>query len=113
MVENVELTGCLAAAAAAATAAGLIIILLELLPSTSLLCRALTLVSTLIGGGGGRHWVATHGITEAQVSPTKPRYWPCSAGSGLARLSRGGTLRMNKEDESLDKWLRLHRCNFN
>jgi len=31
-------------------------------------CRALTLVSALIGGGGGR-WVATHGITEAQVSP--------------------------------------------
>ena len=27
------------------------------------------LVSALIGGGGGGRWVATHGITEAQVSP--------------------------------------------
>ena len=27
------------------------------------------LVSALIGGGDGGRWVATHGITEAQVSP--------------------------------------------
>ena len=32
------------------------------------LVHLLRLVSALIGGGGGR-WVATHGITEAQVSP--------------------------------------------
>jgi hypothetical protein len=40
----------------------------RLLVHGRLACRALTLVSALIGGGGGR-WVATHGITEAQVSP--------------------------------------------
>ena len=41
------------------------------------------------------------GSLRLRCPPTKSRYWPCSAVSGLARLAGGpGWAPMNKEDES-------------